>query len=108
MILRARQLYYDMLSVGYADGWAGLRLSIRPTYDALVIDACRLDDDVAQHVCRLHDRMVIGRGFAGLDGPPQVQQGLVDFTDRAEHVLLEHHRKVAICSLGFFSVGLDI
>ena len=46
--------------------------------------------------------------LAGLDGAPQIEQRLVDLADRAQHVLLEHHREIAVGALGLALVAANV
>ncbi len=98
----------EMLAIAQIGGRRGLRTHVRGAQDAVSIDDRHLDDDLAQHVGSADDGAQIGGILAGLDAAAQIQEGFVDLSDRAKHVLLEYHRKIVVRSLCFALVALNV
>ena len=97
-----------VLAVAEIDHRRGLRAGVGRPHDALGVNDRDLDDDLAQKICRTDDRMKVRGVLARLDGAPQIEQRLVDLADRSQHVLFEHHRKIAIGSFGLALVAADV
>ena len=70
--------------------------------------ACTMNEMYARmHMVsrRLHEAVVVGRpALVRLDDSPQVEQRLVDLSDRAKDVLLKQHREIVGCALGLAAV----
>ena len=76
-----------------------LRAGVRCLQYAVGIDDGDFDDDVAQHIGRVDDSAE-GGVPARLDAVAQIQQCLIDFAERTQHVLLEYHGEVPVPALG--------
>ena len=85
-----------------------LRTHIGSPHDPGGIDDRHLNDDLAQHVGRVGNGGEIDGVLAGLDAAPQVQERLVDLSDRTQHVLLEHHCEIVIAPFGLLQIGLHV
>ena len=95
-VFRAVEVDAIVLAVAQVDRGCGLRTGIGGPHDALGIDDRDLDDDLAQQVGGVDDRVVVIGVLPSLDGAAQIEQRLVDLADRAQHVLLERHCEILV------------